>query len=352
MNDLHQHWKRLDRSRLAAPGNRPADAARWTARGGIALIALASAWLLFAAVRPLPTPDPIESDHPPPIPSVGQHAPSLDARREALARLGGVNLFDAERETWSARRRDDPKSADATKPAETKPPPAGTQGTSIGGQTIQVTKAEALPEDVKLALTGLALRGIYTAPAATTPVALISRVHAGPNPLLSDAFHEGDEFEDKQHPQAKWKVVAIDAAGRRVILQRGGINAVLSLYAASAAVASEPAKPTDAAKPLGPTINLQTKEQVEAALRAANVSEEEIKRLLSLAEMAPEEAATAAKLEALARAEKEAPNDQKPGRRSPPAGLEAIAKLLQQAPKPPEDAPPPPPGTTAEKKPE
>lgn len=341
MSHLKQDWMRLDRARLAPPGNRPADAARWTTRGGVALIALALAWLLFTAWRPLPAPDAVESDRLPPIPSVEQHASSLDSRREALARLGGVNLFDAERETWSARKRNDPKSADATKPAEIKPPPAGTQSTSVGGQTVQVTKADALPEDIKLALTGLALRGIYTPPSATTPVALISRVHAGPNPLLSDAFNAGDEFEDKQHPQAKWKVVAIDGVEKRVILQRAGINAVLPLYAASAA-ANESAKTTDVPKPLGPTISLQTKEQIEASLREANVSDEEIKRLLSFAEMDPDQAAAAAKLEALARTEKEAPKDQKPGRRAPPPGLEAIAKLLQQAPKPPEEEPPPP----------
>lgn len=352
-------WMRIERARLRAPGNRAADTMQWITRAGVALAVGAALWLAFAAFNPMSSAERVEGPPPPPIPSFESPPVEREDRREVFARLGGVNLFDAEREAWSARPRERTADGEAM-PGETKPAPppaAGTQATSIGGQSVLVTKAESLPEDVKAALTGLALRGIYVPPRATEPVAMISRVHGGPNPMLSDVFRSGDEFEDKQHPQAKWRLIAIDQPGRRVILQRGGINAVLSLYASAAspsiASSSSPEASTEAKK-LGATIVVQTKEEIESSLREAKVSEEEVKRLLELAAMSPEEAAASAKIAALAKAAKDQAKDQKPGRRAPPPGLEAIAKLLQQPPKPPPDVEPPAesPPAEPEKKPE
>ncbi|MBL8745544.1 MAG: hypothetical protein JNK58_04215 [Phycisphaerae bacterium] len=342
--DPNSGWTRLDRAALAAPGNQPADAWQWTTRGGLVLIAIALTWMLITLWRPLDGTDRSESERPPTIPSLELASEAPNSRRELLARIGDVNLFDAEREAWSPRRRDEPKNPQSAETAEArKPPAAGTQTATIAGQTVQVTKAEALPEDVKAALTGLALRGIYTPPSSSAPIALISRVHAGPNPLVSDAFRAGDEFEDKQYPQAKWKVIAIDAVGKRVILQRAGINAVLPLYASSTLASESVGKAPGAAKPAGTSITLQSRQEVEAALREAKLGDEEIQTLLRLAEMEPDAAAAAAKLEAIARAEKNAPKDPAAGRRPPPPGLEAIAKMLQQTPKGLSDQDNPPP---------
>lgn len=347
-------WMRIERARLRAPGNRAADTMQWITRAGAALAVGAALWLALAVVKPISSAERVEEPPPPPIPSFESPPVERWDRREVLARLGGVNLFDAEREAWSARPRERAADGEA-KPGEPKPAPppaAGTLSTSIGGQSVLVTKAEALPEDVKTALTGLMLRGIYVPPGAGEPVAMISRVHGGPNPMLSDVFRPGDEFEDKQHPQAKWRLIAIDQPGRRVVLQRGGINAVLSLYARAASTVAPGASAEP--KKAGATIIVQTRGEIASSLREARVSEEEIARLLELAAMSPEEASASAKIAALAKAAKDQAKDQKPGRRSPPPGLEAIAKLLQQAPQttpevePPAEVPP----ADAEKKPE
>lgn len=304
----------------------------------------ALAWLGFAAVRPLPRAAPSAGEAIPSVPIVSMPAATAAERREMLALLGSENLFDAEREAWSGRRAAAETPMEGEGAAEKKPAATGGETTIVAGQAVPVTKPAALPEDVKQALTGLALRGVYAPKGDGQYVALISRVHGGPNPLLSDAFRAGDEFEDKQHPQAKWKVVAIDGPGRRVVLQRGGVNAVLEMYVQSAS-APKPAEPAAPAKP-AVSVVAQTKEEIEAALRGAKFSEEKVARLMELAAMEPDQAAAAAALAALARSEKEA--QAKPGKRPPPPGLEAIARLLQTPPKQMEGEPAPP----AEAKPE
>ena len=240
------------------------------------------------------------------------------------------NVFDAEREAWVGRREksDEPALTDGNPAADT-PKPA-TRTVPVGGSSVQVTTPESLPSDIKTALTGLALRGLFASPEGGEARALISRVHAGPNPLLGDVFRVGDEFEDAQHPQAKWRLIAIDIPGRRVILQRAGVNASLEMYTLAPAAVSAGASTPPAAP--GTTVVIQTKEEAIAALRAAKIPEDQIRRLIDLAEMSPDEAAAAVALEALARGEPAKPEEGKPARRPPPPGLEAIAKLLQQTP--------------------
>lgn len=326
-----RHRVRLDRARLAPPGRRPADAARWTARAGAALIVIALGLLVFTALRPLPAPAFLPPDSPPAIPSVAPIDPAFDHRREQLARLGAENLFDAEREPWSGRRAESTPDAAPDAPQAKPTSTTSTTQASINGQSVQVTRAEALPDDIKTALTGLAFRGLYTPPGTDQPVALISRVHGGPNPLVADPFRVGDEFEDKQHPQAKWRVIAIDVQQRRVILQRNGVNAALVLYTAGpvAGAPSAEAPEPEAATPAVPTLTIQTVDEIKAALRESKFSDEEIDRLLKLAEMSPDDAAASAKIAALAEAAKKANTT---GRRPPPPGLEGLTRLLQQPP--------------------
>lgn len=329
---VDRSWRGVGRRRLRAPGVRGSDATVWLNRAAVAAIGLAVVWWGYAVLRPLAAPTAASEEAVPAIPAVNHDAAPVEIRSERLARLSEWNVFDAEREAWSGQREKptEPATADGQPaPAESVKP--ATRPVPIDGRSIDVTEAEALPSDIKAALTGLMLRGIFAPPGGGEPRALISRVHAGPNPLVSDVFVVGDEFEDAQHPQAKWRVIAIDAAGRRVILQRAGVNAALDMYAAGVtAAAAAPA--TGAAITSGPTVVIQTKEEAIAVLRAAKIPEEEIARLIELAEMSADDAAAALALEELAKGAPAKAEEGQPARRPPPAGLEAIAKLLQQTP--------------------
>jgi hypothetical protein len=329
---MDSSWRRVGRGALRAPGVRGADGVTWLNRAAVASAALAAAWCGFVALRPLDRPEAAAAETILDVPVLEREASSVDDRRARLARLNEWNIFDAEREAWSGRREKSVEQASTGgEPPDSPLREPTTHSVPLGGQSVQVTTAESLPSDVKTALTGLALRGIYSPAKGGEALALISRVHSGPNPLVSDVFKAGDEFEDAQHPQAKWRVIAIDGPGRRVILQRAGVNASLEMYAAG--VASATAAPAAATvAPTGPSVVIQTKEEAIAALRAANIPEDQIKRLMELAEMSPDEAAASAALEELAQGAPVKAEQGKPARRPPPAGLEAIAKLLQQTP--------------------
>lgn len=324
-------WVRLPRRRLATAGARVTDAVQWTTRIGLIFLALAFSWWIFTALRPLPAPvfvDDLAAISPPS--PAADDAAGVERRREILSRLNRENLFDAERMAWTMRAEAPPESPQQAPAAQPTAAP-GAAAESIAGKKLIVTGPDSIPEDVKQALTGLALRGIFLPPGSQEPAALISRVHAGTNPLASDVFRAGDEFEDKQHPQAKWKVMAVDAPRRRVILQRSNINVALRLYATGAPAAPLSAAP-EPESPKSPVLVARTRDEVEADLRAANLSEEQIRRLLQLAEMTDDEARASIALEEMARAKPPEEVQQQTGRRAPPPGLEAIARLLQQAP--------------------
>lgn len=324
---------RIPWRRLRPPGVRSADGLTWATRAGVALTTIAAVWLVMVLVRPLPAGEAAQPDSPPSLPSVEARSASLDQRRALLAVLTSENLFDDERTHWAA-------AAPAAAASESAPSPSSVKA---HGATAPTARA-SVPEEVKLALTGLALRGVYRPPDGSEAVALISRVHAGPNPLVSDPFREGDEFEDKQHPQSKWVVRSIDASAGVVLLERGGAVVALEMFPSggvgreSAGASAAVAEPPTGTRPV---IVESSREEVAAELKAAGLGEDEVARLLDLAGMSAAEAAAASAMDAMAR-DMEA--NERASRRAPPAGLDAIIKLLRTPPgvnAEPEPSPPP-----------
>jgi hypothetical protein len=166
-------------------------------------------------------------------------------------------------------------------------------------------------------------------------VALISRVHSGPNPFQADPFREGDEFTDQQHPQASWRVEAVDAAGSRVILSRSGVVVPLLLYPEGMARPQTP-EPGASAAPTERTIKVvpRTRQEAAAELLAGGLTQAQVDELLHLSELDADKAAAEAALDELvAQPATDAPGDTaaKPKRRAPPPGMEGIVKLMREA---------------------
>lgn len=333
-----ERWKSVPRSALRQPGVRGAGVLTWVTRAGAAGVAIGVAWWAYVLVRPL---DAVETVVPGDVRVpvfVAPQGPAIAERRDRLARLTSSNYFDARREAWAARREEPAQSAGSETPESKGPASEAVSGAEAEGDPALYAGVtnEALPSDIKTALTGLALRGVMTSPEDGAALALVSRVHSGPNPLVSDVFRAGDEFEDAQHPQAKWRVLAVDVARRRVILQRAGSRAVLELHPASA-----PARMVTSEEPAAksPSVRVEesTRADVARVLKEAGLEPAQIARLMDLVEMSPQEASASAALEALARASAapaspEGADQDKPARRAPPAGLEAIAQILKSNP--------------------
>ncbi|MDX2115427.1 MAG: hypothetical protein SFZ24_07370 [Planctomycetota bacterium] len=355
-----QSWQTIPRARRAPAGVRGADAATWGMRAATALLIVAAGLFVFTLVRPLPGGAPPSAVEIPEPREIRADAVDMQARRERLALLGTDNAFDARRENWTVPTAPDgPSSAGAgsTGAAGSTAPPIPVPGTSI-----VVTHRDALPNDVKEALAGLALRGVYVSPRREA-VAMISRVHSGPNPLKSEPFRIGDSFTDDKYPQAEWKVVEIDVPGGSVILGRGGVNAALQMYPAGGAAtfassASSPAVAAQGDEAL-PQIVSRTADEAAADLRTAGVAEDLVRRLLRLASMPPEEVRAFKELEAIEQASanaaadaarvKAATDPKNRKKRPPPPGLEAIARMLRETPGDGQEAPtaaPPAPPTT------
>lgn len=335
----------LPRSRTRPIGAPGASALTWINRVAAVALVGAGAFVAYMLLRPLPSVPDVMGEQPVALPPVVNVDVPTDARRDRIAALTRQNPFHASREAW-AIREPAPLNPDGS-PASGAPGAGGTAalagGTStpanIDGRSINVTDNASLPDDVKTALTGLMLRAVFEQ-AKDQPRALISRVHAGPNPFAADVFAPGDEFEDKQHPQAKWRVEGIDVPGRRVILSRSGVNAALELYpaytrpdrAAAAAAASVPPAP------VVPTIVARSENEARADLISGGLTEAEADRLLELARLSPDQATVQAALDALAAgAAADAKAGDKAVRSAPPPGMEAVLEMMKKAATPSPD---------------
>lgn len=357
MTGAHEpNWSRLPRDRFRPAGPRRDAALTWTTRGAVACALLGVLWLGFTLLRPLPEAPAVELEPFPELPRIERAPRSPDDRGRVLALLTADNLFDDAREKWTRQAAAPPSptgasgTPDASADVAAKP---ASPGETLGGTTIIITATDAAPDDVKKALTGLALRGIYTPPpragqpaSAATPVAMISRVMGTPSPLLADSYRAGDQFDDASHPGASWKIVAVEPAGRRVILARSGVNVALPLDPPGSGIAPPPASSAAPDSEAGVQVVSRTPDELRAELREAGVSDEQIARLLNLAAATPEERAAQAKLRELAGQAPPAPAAQAPDapprkRRAPPPGLEAVARMLQQSPVKPGQTPVP-----------
>lgn len=332
--------------RAGPPGASPID---WANRGALLVLAAAVVWFAYVIARPMPAPlaADVSVDAVPTIP--GPRAPdeSTDRRRGLLAQLSSANLFDAQREAWSSQGqpRAETEQAEPRRPGhhpgKERAPGGKGQPASASGSPAAIVRGDALPDDVKQAVAGLALRAVF-ADAKGKPVAMISRVFASQNPFVADAFVAGDEFEDKQFPQAKWKVEAVELAARRVILSRGGVTTAIELYPSVSIpkpAATEPAAAAPTAAVV-PEVISRSPNEARADLISGGMSAADADRLLELVKLPQEDAATQARLDELAASSAAAEAGKPTKRKGPPPGMEGIIKLMREAANPAEEKPP------------
>ncbi len=354
----HTHdatMRSLPGSYLARGGARRFDAPALAGLGALALLLAAGVWLVVAALAPLPDTTPPNL---PPVPEVSappaRTAP-IDQRRELVARLTADNPFAAGRRFWDANPAPAQVATAETPPPVPATPPSGVERAAAGPGSFMVTRREALPDDVRKALEGIELKQIHTDRDGAL-VARIGFVHS-PQRETTLRFRVGDEFKDDANPQAQWTVQAIDDARKRVILRRSSHSVVLPLFATSLASAEAELEPASAAPAPGlgqtpaprpePTIVTRTRDEIITELRAANVSEEEIARLIALVDQPP--VAAPGEAGAVVGRPPDQPADAATAAaeagQAAPQGIEGILRMMtskRPAAQPAQDPPPPP----------
>lgn len=275
MNSRHDTGQRLPVNRRLRPARHPGpDGATWLFRASIAALVLAFAWLGIVALRPLPRPETPPVAELPDVRDVTIDRPSLAQRQSMLDRVQGENHFRLGRLPWTegetaVAEGEEPETVESI--VDRSRPP---RQTSMGD--IVIDDPETLPDDVRKALTALALRGVRLTPDGEA-VAMISKIHSG-NQFACEDYVVGDTFTEPKNPQSEWRVEMIDPDRDLVVLHRSGRNVVLSMYEQSFAYAARSARPD----PLAGTVERRSRSQVAADLLEADRPTEEIKELLDL----------------------------------------------------------------------
>jgi len=281
----------LPRSYLARGGARRFDAPAIAGAGAAALLLAAGVWLVIAAVAPLPQAPAPNMPRVPEVAAPAAPTTPIEQRRELVARLTVDNPFAAGRRFWDANPAPAQVAQAEPQPPVPAPAPTGVERAAAGPGSFMVTRREALPDDVRKALEGIELKQIHTDRTGAL-VARIGFVHS-PQRDITARLRVGDEFKDDANPQANWAIAAIDDARKRVILRRSSHNVVLPLFPsslASAEVEPEPAAAAPGTEPAPrpePTIATRTRDEIIQELRAANISEDEIARLIALVDQPP-----------------------------------------------------------------
>lgn len=327
-------WRRLPSTRTKSGGPRPPAVAvlRFVA-GGAAAIGFA--WLVYAAVSPLPT-EPAST--PPTLAEwrpLAPHGASLDQRQRVVAQLSTDNPFSFGRKPWAG-------SAQAAAPdvAQTNTNQSAASIQPVNSPAMPIAVAQA-PEDIRKALESIELKQIHTNRNGEL-IARIGFVHS-PTRNMTRAVVAGEQFKDEPAGN-EWKVLEIDAKNNRVVLQHK--DRAISIPLFPSGVVAEPSAsgeivPTVAAKP-DPVVIERSREQVVKDLRDANIPERDIVELLKLMEerqarTKPEGApvepaatpATATTTTVEAPVQPIAPPTASSGK-GPPPGLEGVLRMMAQ----------------------
>lgn len=320
----------LDPARLRPLGSGRADASTWLTRAAACALLSAVLWAGYAALRPLPAPAPPPSAAAFEVPGpLALRAVSTPERDAALSVLVKSNPFSAQRTAWAPQPASEP-AADAPSAASataSAPPTPAPQGDDAAEPALP-----PLPEDVKLALANLELKGVYRTPDGRR-FAKISFVHS-PQRTMSTSYEPGQEFTDEKFPDAPWRVERVDTDRGRVVLLRAQTRAVLAMYArdglAAEPLPSAPAPSAALERSGPPRVERATTAEVIAQLQQAGVPDAQISQLLNaLAEPEDQDAQaiTAAPADAAALpAASAGPGE----RRAPPPGLEGIFRMMSE----------------------
>lgn len=319
----------------------------WVARFGAGAMVLGGAWLVWNGVRPMPGGGGGEAASPAAVSPVAFPESDVEARSALLARVQGRNAFSADGLSWMSTRRavaedepEEPAPADDGALSLTRGESGLKPETPAQVGMIKITPEEKLSSDVKKAREELFLRGIRSRldGAMVAMIAMNSVDHA----KYARTFAPGDVFVDEKHPKAQWRVVAVDAGQKLVVLSRSGENVVLSLYDQSedarARLVSGGASATGAKvnARVTPTLVKQSEDEITAAMRAAGISDQEIASLLARARS--DEALTAPAAPVTEPGVAAAGPSIEPAKSGAPEGIDSIFKMMFSGGTPPMDA--------------
>jgi hypothetical protein len=356
----------------------------WASRAGYAAALLGAVFFAFSILNPLPDPSVEDAPTPPPSPALAWDDASLEQRRDLLALLTEDNMFHPDRAFWQATPTD-PALAEGedAAPAEDENAPRRPGGAASNSRIATTVDPGAPPDYDSIAVR--ALNEVTPAVANKVKELILRGVYEdeeGPVAMIGTASQQarrgslprrvGDRFDDDN-----WRVLAIDAEGGRVILERTGeVNIELRLYpemayeaswpragAASTAQTPDAGIPTASANERADTA--ARLDEIRRQLEEAGVDQESIEETLSLAqdgELDDASGEDAALAEAGA-APDEQQAEERPTRRGP-SGVGPLLRLLSSNPlrpeqpqqtkdesaddESPEDAPSEPPGDDEE----
>jgi len=314
-------------------------------------MALTLVWWGWVVVRPLERPVAGEERAIPAIPVIpGEPGFSgserdISVRQALVEALGRENLFAADRQPWPRRRptnASDGANAQASKAVDGTAAPHNATGgigggaahVGLAGAGAAVTPRESLPDDVKKALGALELKAVRR-DREGKGVAMITFVHGADRPV-SRAFRAGDEFSEETNPQAPWRVEAVEVLRRRVVLSRSGVLAALPLYKGlgDGPLATEADSASMGARAPGEVVvEGRTRDEVAVELRAKGLSEVEITALMTELDRQLE-ASGESPVRTLAEIVAPKPEGSEQAaqgpRRTPPAGMEAVLKMMAE----------------------
>ncbi|MEO1129650.1 MAG: hypothetical protein AAFX05_08100 [Planctomycetota bacterium] len=273
-------WSPLPRRRLAQG---PASGMMhvWLSRGAAALVVVAMAWVIVAALRPLPGTPVVEAPTPEALPPISFPASPLEQRQSQIAALSDINLFDATGSQWIIAQALLPEEASEPRQPELTEEPqerALVIAESESAPVIAVTRERDLPDDVRQARQNIRVFGIRSMRDGSMLAMLQFRASESRDGTFRE-FRAGDVFTDPKFAREKWLVYHIDAFANVVYLRRSGATVALPLHA-EVALAMPVREP-----PPGnvlPTVERATPEDVAARLRAAGIDEARIAEVVAL----------------------------------------------------------------------
>jgi hypothetical protein len=272
-------WSPLPRRRLAQ-GPSAGMTHVWLARGASVLVVVAVAWVVIAALRPLPSAPAAEAPAPKALPPISFPASPLEERQSQLASLTDINIFDATGSQWTIVQAAPAEELAETEQVQIADEPeerAPAIGESESAPIIAVTRERDLPDDVKQARQNIRLFGIRSTRDGSMLAMLQFRANESPEGAFRE-FRAGDVFTDPKYAREKWLVYHIDAFADVVYLRRSGATVALQLHTEVAL-----AMPVREAPPgTLPTVERATPEDVAERLRAAGIDEARIAEVVAL----------------------------------------------------------------------
>lgn len=319
MTDSVNQHVRLPRQRLAPPGAQGSSAAKSITRACLFLPILALGWVVIALTAPLPNPESIASETEWSIRGIDTlNLPArrtLEDRQAQLAILRQDNPFAENRAFWRLEElRPADTIVDADDRTEVTQPTQATIASSNAPAEIVVTPPERLPDDVRTALENIRFTGLRSRRDGEIVAMLMLKSGPLANRMLE--YPEGVQFEDSNHPRAKWKVLCVDTIENRLLLGRSGSVVALELFPASSALAVSRSDRADGDTVVG---RQSYRDAMRDLRESGEVSEEELDLLAELLGDSP-----------LASEESEAPDADPEQRENPASGLQEIFRLMQE----------------------